>query len=145
MCSFKLQNPKISLKEAVKFHGHLGPYLVLGILSGELALKRLKCSKHFGLEVRVYGTNKKPKSCLIDGLQISTGATYGKGNIQKIKDDKIKVLFYNLKNKKKIGISLREDLLEELNNLKTHRESEIFAKKLYKSNPLNIFNLNPKP
>jgi len=34
---------KIAIKEAIKFHGHLGPYLILGILAGEAALKILKC------------------------------------------------------------------------------------------------------
>ncbi|MCX5710376.1 MAG: formylmethanofuran dehydrogenase subunit E family protein, partial [Candidatus Omnitrophica bacterium] len=76
---------KVSLKEAVNFHGHLGPYLVLGLKAGEMALRKLGCKKYFGLEVKVFGALKKPKSCFIDGLQLSTGATYGKGNIQKYK------------------------------------------------------------
>ena len=40
----------ISLKEAEKFHGHLGPWLVLGLLIGDAALKKLKAEKYFGLE-----------------------------------------------------------------------------------------------
>jgi formylmethanofuran dehydrogenase subunit E len=65
----------ITLKEAIRFHGHLGPYLVLGVLAGEAALKKLKAKKYFGIEMKVWGANKKPKSCLVDGLQLSTGAT----------------------------------------------------------------------
>ena len=82
---------RVTLKEAIKFHGHLGPYLVLGILAGESALKKLRCKKYFGLNVRVWETHKKPKSCLIDGLQLSTGATYGKGNINKLNGSKMKI------------------------------------------------------
>ncbi len=52
----------ISLKEAVRFHGHLGPYLVIGILAGQLAVKKLKSKRYFGLEVKVWGANKKPKA-----------------------------------------------------------------------------------
>ena len=51
---------------------------------GEYALEKIKARPHFGLEVKVWGAKNKPKSCLIDGLQLSTGCTYGKGNITKI-------------------------------------------------------------
>ena len=130
---------KIALKEAVKFHGHLGPYLILGLLAGELALKKLRCKKYFGLQVRVRGANKKPKSCLIDGLQLSTGATYGKGNIQKINARNIRISVFNLENKKKISLFLKNDLIGKLSSLKGHRDSESLAKRLYRTNPLKIF------
>lgn len=131
----------ISIKEAEKFHGHLGPYLILGILIGEYALKRLKAKKYFGIKVRVWGANRKPKSCLVDGLQLSTGATYGKGNIQKKDGKSIQVLFKNLRNNKKIKINLRNDLIKRLNSLNGHKESEAFAKELYNTNLVKIFNL----
>ncbi len=140
-----MHNGRITLSEAIKFHGHLGPYLVLGILAGELAIKKLKCRKHFGLEVKVRGATHKPKSCLIDGLQLSTGATYGKGNIKKIKSGNISVLFRNSQNNKKVMVSLKENLDEKLNSLKGHSDSEAFAKVLYKINPSRIFNLILQP
>lgn len=124
---------KISLKEAIRFHGHLGPYLVLGILAGELALKELKCKKYFGLDVTVQGVNKKPKSCFIDGLQLSTGATYGKGNIKKSSGHKIKVEFYSRDDHKKIALTFKESLIQRLNALKTHKDSECLARRLYNS------------
>lgn len=130
---------KITLREAIKFHGHLGPYLVLGILAGEYAASELKCKRYFGLEVKVWGANKKPKSCLIDGLQLSTGATYGKGNIRKIEGEKIRVLFRNLKNDKKIKLSLKDSLVKKLDSLTGHKDCEKFARELYKDKPINIF------
>lgn len=133
----------IKLKEAIKFHGHLGPWLVLGVLMGEQALKKLKAEKYFGLDVKVWGADKKPKSCLIDGLQLSTGATYGKGNIHKIKGNGIKVIIQNLENNKKIKLCLKEDIIKKIDRLKDYRDSENFAKGLYKNKPLNIFNLTP--
>ncbi len=169
---------RISLKEAIKFHGHLGPYLVLGILAGEFALKRLRCKKYFGLEVRVWGTDKKPKSCFIDGLQLSTGATYGKGNIHKLDGRKMKLLpafggevsqmkylsghissalsraqilgresikieFCNPNNNKKFILRFRESLIKRLKETKTHRDSELLAKRLYKTEYNELFNLAP--
>ena len=131
----------ISLKEAVKFHGHLGPYLILGILAGEIALNKLGSKKYFGMKVKVWGANKKPKSCLIDGLQLSTGATYGKGNIHKLNSKKIKVLFEDLKNNRKINLYLKKSLINRLKNLKNHEDSEEFAREVYKAEPLEIFDL----
>jgi formylmethanofuran dehydrogenase subunit E len=132
---------KTSLKEAVRFHGHLGPYLILGILAGEYALKKLNCQKYFGLEIGVSGANKKPKSCLVDGLQLSTGATYGKGNIHKSAGSKIQIIFRALENTKSIKLSLKSDLIKRLKSLKTHRDSEVFARRLAKIKPNNLFNL----
>ncbi len=131
----------ISLKEGVKFHGHLGPYLVLGILAGDLALERLGAKKYFGLKVKVRGATKKPKSCFLDGLQLSTGATFGKGNIEKKESGQVRILFCNLENNKKLNISLKESLMQKLDGLKGHHDSEVFAKILYKTNPLKLFNL----
>lgn len=132
---------RITLKEAVKFHGHLGPYLVLGILAGDLALKKLKCKKYFGFDVRVWGANKKPKSCLIDGLQLSTGATYGKGNIRKFNSKIIKMDFRNSLDNKKIILRFKKDIIEKLEAAKSHRDSELLAKRLYKTDYFGIFNL----
>ena len=132
---------RVSLKEAIRFHGHIGPYLVLGVLAGDLALKKLRCKKYFGLEVKVWGANKKPKSCLIDGLQLSTGATYGKGNIEKFNSKLIKINFVNKVNHKKISVRLKKDLIDILETTLTHKGSEALAKRLYKTNPSEIFNI----
>jgi formylmethanofuran dehydrogenase subunit E len=132
---------RIGIKEAVKFHGHLGPYLILGVLAGEAALKKLKAKKYFGIRVRVYGANKKPKSCLIDGLQLSTGATQGKGNIEKFDGPKIRILFFNCSNKDKLSLYFKNNLLQQLETAKTHKDAESLARRLYKTNPLDIFNL----
>jgi len=134
---------RITLKEALNFHGHLGPYLILGILAGELAIKKLGCKKYFGLDVLVRGANKKPKSCLIDGLQLSTGATYGKGNIQKFNGWLINVEFHNKLNDKRLNIKFKNYLLKELKAARTHKDSEVLARKLYKANCSKLFDLSP--
>ena len=134
---------RITLKEATKFHGHLGPYLVLGLLAGEAALKKLKCEKYFGLEVKVWGANKKPQSCLVDGLQLSTGATYGKGNIMRLGGERIKIECLNCNTRKKLIMTLKNNILAQLENARTHRDSEILAKRLFKKSGSQPFNLRP--
>ncbi|MCX5697485.1 MAG: formylmethanofuran dehydrogenase subunit E family protein [Candidatus Omnitrophica bacterium] len=131
---------RVSLKEAIKFHGHLGPYLVLGILAGELGLEKLKAKKYFGLDVSVWGADHKPRSCLIDGLQLSTGSTYGKGNIKKLQGNRIKIVFNN-NDCGKITLTLKDELINNLNALKRHADSEALARKLFKAAASGLFNL----
>lgn len=132
---------KTKIKEAIAFHGHLGPYLILGLLAGEYALKRLGCRKHFGLEVEARGADKKPKSCLIDGLQLSTGATFGKGNIRKAKGRGISIIFSSKETKRKIRLSLKKELIDRLDSLESHHDSEAFAIELSRANQGELFNL----
>ena len=132
---------RVTLKEAEKFHGHLGPYLVLGILAGEIALRKLRCKKYFGLEIKVWGASQKPKSCLVDGLQLSTGATYGKGNIRKLNGSAIKIEFCQRINHKKITLRFKNGLIQQLKETKTHRDAQLRAKKLYKTDYYKLFDL----
>lgn len=67
---------------AKRFHGHLGPYLVFGLRMGLKAGEVLGFEGHFDVKVKAYVGSETPLSCLADGLQFSTGATLGKGNIE---------------------------------------------------------------
>ena len=63
------------------FHGHLGPYVVLGYRMGRIALEVSGSDGHFDILAEVHSPLKPPKSCLIDGIQLGSGCTLGKGNI----------------------------------------------------------------
>lgn len=130
------------MSQAVKFHGHLGPFLVLGLKIGNEAIKKLKAQMYFGILVRVEGADKKPKSCLIDGLQLATGATFGKGNIKKRAAKFIKVSVKNLKNNKRIVFKFKKSLIKKLDRIKTHSESENLARQLYGEPAAKLFDFN---
>ncbi|MDP2939002.1 MAG: formylmethanofuran dehydrogenase subunit E family protein [Candidatus Omnitrophota bacterium] len=134
----------ISLKSAEKFHGHLGPWLALGLLMGDYGLKKINARKYFGLEVIANGLNKKPRSCLVDGLQLSTGCTLGKGNIKINGYKKIKVTFKNCDNKRIICLGLRRNLLEELKKKMSHRQAQKIACELFKIKPTYLFEVLTK-
>ncbi|MCM8780407.1 MAG: formylmethanofuran dehydrogenase subunit E family protein [Candidatus Omnitrophica bacterium] len=136
-----MSDNRITLKEAERFHGHVGPYLILGILAGELAINKLNFKRYFDLEVKVSGVDKKPKSCIIDGLQLSTGATYGKGNIYKMPGRRLGILFTERKSGRKIKLNIKGDLIKRIYALKGHFDSERLARELYKTNPLKIFDI----
>lgn len=71
------------LQTAVQVHGHLGPAIVVGIRLGEAGRNAVKAQGYFDLEVLAEGPfASPPQSCLLDGLQIATGATLGKRNLQ---------------------------------------------------------------
>lgn len=65
----------------VRFHGHPGPFLALGIRMGLLALRLLGSKGYQGITAEVETGTKPPLSCLVDGVQVSTGCTAGKGNL----------------------------------------------------------------
>lgn len=59
---------------------YISIYAVIGVKMGIRALDELK-AKHGDLEVVSSAGTKPPVSCLNDGLQVSTGATFGHGLI----------------------------------------------------------------
>ncbi len=61
------------LKRAVDFHGHLGPFLVLGLRMSKAAHRFLKQIS----SVKVKTALMPPRSCVIDGIQIATRCTIG--------------------------------------------------------------------
>ncbi len=83
--SFLAIDPHTDVRElfalGVRFHGHPGPFLALGIRMGLLALRLLESPGHRGITAEVEAGTKPPISCLVDGIQVSTGCTAGKGNL----------------------------------------------------------------
>ncbi|MGD9015382.1 MAG: hypothetical protein PVI33_05115, partial [Candidatus Omnitrophota bacterium] len=76
------------------------------------------------------------------GLQLSTGATYGKGNIAKLNGSEIKIEFNNRLNQKRAILRLRPQLIHRLSQAKTHQDAEILAKRLYNlKSYAKLFNL----
>jgi formylmethanofuran dehydrogenase subunit E len=69
------------LQRAVEFHGHLGPFLMIGLRMGFLAMSALGSSPD-EMSVLVKVKSTPPESCAIDGLQVSTGCTLGRGTIR---------------------------------------------------------------
>jgi CubicO group peptidase (beta-lactamase class C family)/formylmethanofuran dehydrogenase subunit E len=71
------------LQNAAQFHGHLGPMMVFGARTGMAALRAIDAKGYFDVEIKCEGPlAKPPASCFLDGLQIATGATLGKRNLE---------------------------------------------------------------
>lgn len=75
-----------------RFHGHVGPYVVMGYRSGRLAQERLGANA-FKLEAEVSAGTRPPMSCFVDGVQLGSGCTLGKGNITMRGDELVEASF----------------------------------------------------
>jgi formylmethanofuran dehydrogenase subunit E len=101
------------LVKAVEFHGHGGPFMVIGLRMGLTALKALDAQGWFDLTCRVGLCWRPPDSCIIDGIQSSTGCTMGKHNLEVQKEeDKIMAEFSG--SDKLLKIVLKQRVLMEV-------------------------------
>jgi len=79
-------------EDLAAFHGHLGPFIVIGYRIGRYARDHF-CDDPFSLTAYVHCAGKPPESCLVDGVQLGSGCTLGKRNIEIVPDPEIKCVF----------------------------------------------------
>jgi formylmethanofuran dehydrogenase subunit E len=107
------------VREAVAFHGHLGPFLVIGVRMGLIGLRELKTSgSDFDLQAIAILKQTPPFSCAIDGIQVTTHCTVGNGKLKlKDKPDIVSAVFEANK-ERQVTVTLKptkyEDLKKEL-------------------------------
>jgi formylmethanofuran dehydrogenase subunit E len=83
------------IKFACKLHGHIGPYLIIGLKMGITAKKALKVSDHQStlLNTQVSLPLHPPFSCMLDGLQVATTCTIGNQRLQIENSNEIQATF----------------------------------------------------
>lgn len=86
-----MRQPRL-LKDAAKFHGHLGPWLTLGLRAGRRAVTVLG-GNPFRLKAVVHCPARTPYTCFIDGIQFASSCTLGKGNIRHVRSARVWVEF----------------------------------------------------
>ncbi len=123
------------IQRGTLLHGHLGPFLVAGIRMGLLALTQLDSTGYFGLRAESEAGSTTPLSCLNDGVQIGSGCTAGKGNLQIVGDGAARVRFV-LDDGSAVTIELLKsvidsfagcDLIEKSKELETRPLEELFT------------------
>ena len=144
--------PDNALLAAARFHGHLGPWLVLGLRAGAYARRRLGGTP-FELTARVTCPERPPHTCFLDGVQLSSGCTMGKGNICHVVGDCCRVEFvrHHSPGRKmartpgrpaaRLALELQPDVWQEL-----HRHTgnvERLAKTLYRRRFDTLFRVLP--
>jgi formylmethanofuran dehydrogenase subunit E len=107
---------KLMIDDAQKLHGHLGPFLVIGVRMGMIAKKALSVSDdQCGfLKANVKVPLFPPFSCLIDGIQASTSCTVGNQRLTMENSKDICVNFAEQNAGRTMKITLKPKITEEL-------------------------------
>lgn len=116
-----------ALSEAVSFHGHLCPGLLIGVRSALLARERLGIGRSADEEVYAIAENR---ACGVDALQVILGTTAGKGNLFFKDYGKQVVTVGNRSDGRAIRISLRRQeglsRAEKIERLQNASDEELF-------------------
>jgi formylmethanofuran dehydrogenase subunit E len=105
------------------FHGHYQPYIALGIRMGELAMELLDAKRH---ELRIVAeTGTRPTySCMVDGLQLTTGSTVGNGRLKVVEEAKLAATFS--KDDKNLRIEAK-DFKFDMEFITSGKNEELFS------------------
>jgi formylmethanofuran dehydrogenase subunit E len=105
---------------ARKLHGHVGPYVVIGLRMGAAAKKALNIGDDEStlLTAEVSVPLHPPFSCLLDGVQVSTTCTVGNQRLQFKNAKTIQAIFSSQKDTKTVKITLAKRFREQLERKK---------------------------
>ncbi len=106
------------MEKAAHFHGHLGPFLVIGVRMGNMAERILKPNiKENKLQATAKIPFLTPFSCVLDGIQATTKCTIGNRKLKIENSQKEITVRFELENSDKaIKVSVNLRLVEELMN-----------------------------
>jgi len=103
------------VREAVNFHGHLGPFLVIGVRMGLIGLRELKTTRGDPkLQATTILKRVVPFSCAIDGIQVTTQCTVGNGKLKLKNKPEIVSAIFKLKKERQVTVTLKSTKFEEL-------------------------------
>ena len=117
MATFK-QEQKLDtiLKKAAEFHGHLGPFLVIGVRMGLIGVRELKAKENDNkLRVTAMLKYHVPFSCVIDGIQVATKCTIGNQKLKLIDSPEIAAEF-ELQQREKVTVTVNPTTFSRLKN-----------------------------
>ena len=105
------------MKEASEMHGHLGPFLAIGVRMGEAARQILDSENQQGREIHAYVKVPllTPFSCVLDGIQSTTHCTIGNQRLSVVRSQKkITAQFKTTDLDKTLTITVNPKMVEEL-------------------------------
>lgn len=113
---------------AFEFHGHRCPLFPIGYMMAKSAMVYLgvEHEKDHNFFVFPEGGIGHPQACLIDGLQVATGATYGKSLMEKTYFGKLAATFYYPK-KGAVRYALRPEFIDAMGKFEffAHRKKGV--------------------
>jgi formylmethanofuran dehydrogenase subunit E len=125
----KMKTPKQRMytreleEAAVSLHGHGGPFMVLGLRIGLEALNILDARGWFDIKCKAELRWAPPDACVLDGIQVSTGCTLGKHNIEVEEKQGVSATFTHLG--AKVTLRVKPSILAKINrSLEEHNHDE---------------------
>lgn len=118
-------------------HGHKCPAMPMGLRAGMAALEALgvERAKDGQLVALVEIDADHCATCYADGIQMATGCTFGKGNIQKLGYGKFALTLIDRKTSKSVRVVTRPE------TIKISKESEFIA---YRKKGVPASQIDPK-
>ena len=107
---------------------------------GQIANKELG-DDPFCKNAIVFTGKSPPVSCIVDGVQLSSGCTLGKGNII-VKDEKLAKTEFSNKDGKKIIIELNNQIKDEIDNTVNKENIISYSLKLNKRPNEELFKIS---
>jgi len=107
---------KAILDKAADFHGHLGPFLVIGVRMGLIGVRELGV-KGNDEQLRVTAMTKDftPFSCVIDGIQVATKCTIGNKKLR-VKNSSGIAARFELQNRRCVSVAVNPVAFNKLKN-----------------------------
>lgn len=132
-----MKDAKAVLDRISEFHGHLGPFVVVGFRMGEAANEALGADP-FGKTALVLTGGKTPRSCVVDGVQLSSGCTLGKGEIAIVDQGEVAAVFFSKTSRRSLKVKLKDPILERI-TATPREEMEALAAELYSKGVEDLF------
>jgi formylmethanofuran dehydrogenase subunit E len=108
---------RTQIKDAVELHGHLGPFLVIGVRMGKVAMQILKSGNQQDEELHALAKVplKTPFSCTLDGIQSTTHCTIGNQRLRAENSlRKISARFETTHSDKTLTITVNPEIVKEV-------------------------------
>ncbi|PIP76883.1 MAG: formylmethanofuran dehydrogenase [Ignavibacteria bacterium CG22_combo_CG10-13_8_21_14_all_37_15] len=99
-----------------EFHGHHCPFMPIGFRMGTVALEKLGVKKSLDHQMHVFSEMGvgHPQGCMQDGIMSATGATFGKGMIERLNYGKIAAIFWYPGKKDAVRIVLKNEFQDKM-------------------------------
>jgi len=102
------------LERAVDFHGHLGPFVALGVRLGLTGLRETSARGDSNkLHITLTLENRIPLSCAVDGIQVVTGCTIGNKRL-KIRRGKSLAAAFQIQGAESVRVIVNKVALDDL-------------------------------
>ncbi|MBI1390042.1 MAG: hypothetical protein GC154_16495 [bacterium] len=130
----------VTAEQLTRLHGHMGPYVVIGAKMGEFAVEKYGMPRYFGVTVEVECPASPPFTCIIDGLQMATGATMGKRNIHLKDGEGMRVIIRDDESGKWLDFTLTDEARTMLAEWeKTRMDVEERGARCFEMEPDHLF------